>query len=360
MKTKHVPLILKYRFIGVFLFLLISCKKDEEKTSIKIPIISTNKVDIITQNKAMVIGEIIDNGGEAVFATGVYWGTNQNPSFNEGIVQMVITDDIFIIRIHDLEPNTTYYVQAYASNSKGKGLGEVLSFTTLEALSDVEGNTYPTVLIGSQEWMAENLRTTKYADGYDIEYPGDDNFAWSNNTDGAYAWFANNITYKDFYGALYNWYAIDNTRGLCPVGWHVPDYEEWIELHNYLLEEFEALLVDYERSNHSIYDVLGNALKSCRQIGSPLGSECNVVDHPRWFPDHLNYGLDLFGFAALPGGGRHQSGGFREHLEIGYIGGWWSSIASIKIQRHWVGADNIISQNKASGWSVRCVRNTDE
>jgi hypothetical protein len=71
--------------------------------------------------------------------------------------------------------------------------------------------------LGEQVWMAENLKTTKYRNGTPIEYPGNDNNAWQYNTTGAYAWYDNDISWKDSYGALYNWHAVNNTNGLCPT-----------------------------------------------------------------------------------------------------------------------------------------------
>ena len=97
------------------------------------------------------------------------------------------------------------------------------------------GYTYGLVEIGGQCWFKENLRTTKYRDGTPINYPGADNTAWASDSSGAFAWYNNDsITYDSVYGKLYNWYAVDNSAGLCPSGWHVPTDCEWMYLEDTL------------------------------------------------------------------------------------------------------------------------------
>ena len=96
---------------------------------------------------------------------------------------------------------------------------------TYGTMSDIEGNVYKTIQIGSQVWMAENLKTTKYNDGKLITLVTN-NVGWGNLSTGAYCWHENNIINKGTYGALYNGYAV-RTGKLCPTGWHVPTKEEW-------------------------------------------------------------------------------------------------------------------------------------
>ncbi len=100
-------------------------------------------------------------------------------------------------------------------------------------INDIDGNTYNTVLIGTQCWMKENLKTTTYANGTPIPNVTD-NTAWQNLTTGAYAWYENEIGWKDSYGALYNWYTTVDANGLCPTGWHVPAQSEWTDLTNHI------------------------------------------------------------------------------------------------------------------------------
>jgi len=100
-------------------------------------------------------------------------------------------------------------------------------------MTDIDGNTYKTVKIGSQWWMAEDLRTTRYRDGTSIPNVTE-NSAWLALTAGAYCYYNNNSSYADTYGALYNWYAVNDSRNIAPSGWHVPTDAEWQILINFL------------------------------------------------------------------------------------------------------------------------------
>ena len=98
-------------------------------------------------------------------------------------------------------------------------------------LVDIDGNEYNTVVIGTQHWMAENLKVTKYRNGDNITHITD-NPDWSSDTSGAYGDYEDSTTYSDTYGRLYDWYAVDNSSGryICPEGWHVPTKDEYNDL----------------------------------------------------------------------------------------------------------------------------------
>ncbi len=211
-------------------------------------------------------------------------------------------------------------------------------------LTDIDGNVYNTVQIGNQCWMKENLKTTTYQNGTPIPNVTDDD-TWADLTTGAYVWYDNDITWKDSYGALYNWYATVDANGLCPEGWHVPTHDEWTDLTDF---------IGGTSSPH------GNELKSCRQVNSPLGGECNTSEHPRWeYYNSSIYGTDKYGFSGLPGGGRNGSGAFNG---VGSNGHWWSSTEdsssnawgrNLKNTSGYVGVINV---SKRYGFSVRCRR----
>ncbi len=213
-----------------------------------------------------------------------------------------------------------------------------------DAVMDVDGNTYQSVVIGELEWMAENLKTTTYHNGVPIEYPGDNMEAWRANTQGAYAWYDNDPANGALYGALYNWYAVTNPNGLCPAGWRMPDHEDWLYLTGYVGEQ------------------MGNKLKSRRQVGSPLGADFDTLEHPRWETFSVNYGTDEFGFGALPGGNRHASGTFVTKGANALF--WSSSEVSVEAGFGWYmyhgyyGVDRGYG-DKAAGFSVRCVRDVN-
>ena len=114
---------------------------------------------------------------------------------------------------------------------------------TRTSLTDIDGNDYKTVTIGTQVWMVENLKTTKYNDGTAIPNITD-NTSWAALTTGAYCDNINTPSISTTYGRLYNWYAVDNNAGtkvasnggknVCPTGWHVPSDAEWTTLTTYL------------------------------------------------------------------------------------------------------------------------------
>ena len=185
-------------------------------------------------------------------------------------------------------------------------------------VTDVDGNTYKSVVIGEQEWMAENLRTTKYADGTAITNMSDDlEYYWT----GAWCYFNND----SIYGKLYNWNAVE-TDNLCPTGWHVPTNREWTKLTDYLAT-----------NGHN-----GTALKATSG----------------W--DGSGNGTDNYGWSALPGGKRDDAeGDFNGDYSEGQ---WWSSSQSSPLKSSYIKlfyySDNFLrGDNKNNnGYSVRCLR----
>lgn len=199
------------------------------------------------------------------------------------------------------------------------------SFQVESIISDVDGNQYRTVKIGSQEWMAENLRTSKYRNGEVILHITNDT-TWSNLASGAYCWFDNDsATYENPYGKLYNWYTIDDGRGLCPSGWHIPSDLEYLNLFNFLGGQ----------------NVAGGKMKETAYWDSPNTGATNES-----------------GFTGLPGGLRNVNGAFSNN---GDAGSWWSSwddeseARSLSLDFHSIIAYLEISYKKI-GFSVRCLR----
>jgi uncharacterized protein (TIGR02145 family) len=114
--------------------------------------------------------------------------------------------------------------------------------------TDGDGNTYDTVVLGTQVWLTENLKTTTYNDGYPIPLAEENEF-WASTGRAAYCWYQNNPDYKDTYGAIYNWYAAQLHEYICPVGYHVPTKEEW----ETLIEYFNNSSSDVEESFKAIH-----------------------------------------------------------------------------------------------------------
>ena len=199
---------------------------------------------------------------------------------------------------------------------------------TSEIVTDIDGNTYQTVTIGNQTWMAENLATSKYNDGTNIPHITS-NSEWADLSLPAYCWYNNDEeNYKEAYGALYNWYAVE-TGKLCPDGWQVPTDNEWNELKDYV-------------SNDGHAGTEGIALKA-KQGWNNEGN-----------------GTDDYGFSALPAGYRYKEGGvFYSEGSRGY---WWTSTQDGIDGLHWGMSSennnlNSLPFEKEIGFSVRCIKN---
>ena len=195
-------------------------------------------------------------------------------------------------------------------------------------LTDQEGNSYNTIVIGAQEWMAENLNTSIYRNGDPIPYLIDD-VEWSATSIGAYGIYDANINYTCPYGKLYNWYACVDARELCPVGWHFPSDAEWNELINFVGTMANA----------------GESLKSIVNWGI--------------YNDPTGYANNSSGFSGLPAGERSEAGLY------GGIGGnlnfWCDSETSatdacFRYLQYYTGEVFSSNINKHHGMSVRCLR----
>ena len=208
-------------------------------TTPELPAVTTNSVSNITNTSATCGGNVTANGIANITARGVCWNTAQNPTVNNNKTSDGNGNGTFTSNITGLISGQTYYVRAYATNSNGTSYGEQKTFTTTSqgcpaVIADISGNTYNTVQIGTQCWMRENLKTTKYNDGTNISHITDDYEWWFEpDENGAYCYYDNNSSNAAAYGALYNWFAV-NTGKLCPSGWHVPAESEFITLITYL------------------------------------------------------------------------------------------------------------------------------
>ena len=288
--------------------------------------LTTKSIPAPTFNSAVGGGNITDDGGDPVSARGVCWSVNSGPLVTDSHTTDGGGKGSFDSNITGLLPATTYYVRAYATNSKGTAYGEEVMFTTL--LGDIDGNNYTFVTIGEQVWMAENLATTRLNDGTPISnltVPAD----WELAPVPAYVWYSNNeALYRLTYGALYNWHAVA-TNKLCPEDWHVPTEAEWRTLVNYL----------------GGVDVAGGKLK---QTGTALWLSPNVG------------ATNESNFTALPGGGRKPAGEFEDR---GIRGLWWASTPSGTANGVGVGllnentAVNIGNSLTGVGRSIRCLKN---
>ncbi len=313
-----------YRLPITFILLIFisGCQKEI------LPIVITTEVSNITKTTAQSGGNITSEGSGTIIERGVCWSTDPSPNISDSRSKDGAGAGSFSSLITGLKAGTIYYLRAYASNSDGTSYGMALSFTTVSPLTDIEGNTYNTIDIGTQSWMAENLRTTKYNDNTSIPNITD-NTTWANLSSAGYCWYNNDLTAnKPLYGALYNWYAITSQK-LCPTGWHIPSTSEWRTLTDYLGGE----------------SVAGGKLKESGTLHwqSPNTGATNET-----------------GFTALPGGDRLKDGSF---ILIGQFGTWWARsvdpfqyLPIIRIMTYSTTGATNGGGDKNAGYSVRCVK----
>lgn len=219
-------------------------------------------------------------------------------------------------------------------------------------LTDYDGNSYTTLDIGDQTWMAENLTVTHYADGSAI--PGvEDESAWGEleSTQKAYCWYENLEENEDAYGALYTWAAALNgstggddssqlIQGVCPDGWHLPKDAEWKEMEMFLgMSQDQSDKLDWR--------------------GTVEGAQMKERGFSHWEASKEG-GTNSSGFTALPGGFRSSKG---EFYSLGNDATFWTADAVIGTDRAWYRTLNFEKEkiyrhynDKKQGFSVRCVK----
>jgi len=243
--------------------------------AIQIPVLTTSVVSSITFTTATCGGNIISDGGSTYMIRGVCWRTDTTPTIADSKTNDGSDTGSFISSITGLFPNTIYYVRAYATNSEGTGYGNTILFTTLSGgdggtVTDIDGNVYHTITIGTQVWMFEDLKTTRFRNGDPIP------------------------TYYA-YSDVYSWYAVNDSRNIAPSGWHIPTDKEWYVLTTYLGGE----------------DIAGGKLKEAGTLhwNSPNTGATNES-----------------GFTALPGDYIVTYG---SNTYTGFYSFWWSSTDTI-------------------------------
>lgn len=321
MKNIYLPAGLVFLLFSGILY---SCSDEE------IPTLTTTEITRITTTSAVSGGNIIIDGGAEVTSRGICWNSTGNPTIaNERTAEDFGTGP-FNSSLTQLLPNTYYSLRAYATNRVGTGYGNELSFITLNittgSVNDIDGNTYKTVTIGTQVWMAENLKTTRYSNNTSIPLIPD-NTEWNSLISPGYCWYNNDAsTYKSTYGAMYNWYTVA-TGKLCPSGWHVPTYLQWSEMVNYLGGK------------------------------SDVADKLKETGETHWIRPNAGV-TNESNFTALPGGGR-INGTFED---IGIAGAWWTGTAFDAGNAWCMELDddkNYLLEfypGKGQGLSVRCIK----
>ena len=329
----------KYIVLLSLVLLLIGCKKDEKESTAVAPVAQTNSASWPGRHWAVLKGQV--NGKNQL--TTVTFQYDTTSSYTHAVSPVPDTTSLnksinFTITLTGLKPKTKYHYRVNAVNASGIGNGADVTFTTTDttriiinfnpdliydSIYDSEGNKYRTIEIGTQTWMAENLRSTKLNDGTDIPFVPDVTL-WSGLTTPGYCWFNNDSV---GYGALYNWYTV-NTGKLCPEGWHVPEDDEW------------TLLTDY----------LGGK--------SVAGGKLRETGTSHWQSPNTG-ATNETGFTGLPAGYRNAAGGFNS---FGSYAFWWSSTEWSSIgawyRDVYYGYNSVdrSNSNKKSGANIRCLK----
>ena len=238
-------------------------------------------------------------------------------------------------------PNTDIFNFNFSIDSGAASCGVPVVHNQAQSygsMTDQQGNVYRTIVIGTQEWMAENLNTGIYRNGNPIdEVTG--NASWQALSTGAWAYYNNDALRACPYGKLYNWFAVADPRNLCPSGWHLPSDAEWSTLIGYLDPAHDPTAVLDTQST-----IAGGALKSEGQL--------------YWGYPNTN-AINNSGFSALPGGFRNVNGPF---VTLSSSGWWWSATASDAdnaFARQLVasgGNVNRITADMNRGYAIRCVK----
>ena len=297
-----------------------------------LPRVETIAIESISSNAAIYSGKVISNGGSAILEQGICWSKNPDPTLADNSKKLSFETNSFSGLISELSSNTTYYFRAFATNNNGTSYGNEVTIKTLIAkgsgyVSDIDGNVYKTINIGDQVWMAENLKTSHYSNGNLIPQLKSEE-KWSNFKKGAWCNYGNYNKNNEIYGKLYNWYAVDNPRNVCPTGWHVPSDNEWGKLIDYLGgEEF-------------------------------AGGKMKTKGSQYWNSPNINATNDCE-FSGISGGSRDNDGKFGR---IGIRGIWWSSSeydaddANFLHLFYQSSFANRTTVNKQNGFSIRCIK----
>ncbi len=318
--------------MGLVLFLTDDCKKDKEL--VKLPVVTTSDVIGITSNRAFCEGTISTEVPVPVTECGVCWSTTRTPTIADNKLiskSGVVGLGNFTCEIKGLTSNSAYFVSAYATNNAGTAYGKVLSFTTTPTVTDIDGNVYSTVTFGTQTWMAENLKTSRYRNGDSIPNVTD-NTGWNTLSTGACCVYNNDEKIGAIYGKLYNEYAVQDNRNIAPEGWHVPTIDEWTTLITFL----GGPSISAQKMKQTGYIYWGDL------------NECGLRDSS----------TNSSGFTALGAGYRLIEGNFSGLREITYF---FSSISTevyypyciLLNCANWLEG---IYMAKNFGFSVRCIK----
>jgi uncharacterized protein (TIGR02145 family) len=322
--------------MAIFMSLATQCKKEEDPEvpnpgpgpePVEVPRLMTIAVFDITESGAKYTSVVINDGGAEITARGICWSMEPDPSIDDFKSIAGRGTNTFTGTIDGLIAGETYYLRAFATNSAGTGYSDEQSFNAkTETVTDIDGNVYHTIKIGTQVWMVENLKTTKFRDGTSIRNVTD-HYSWVQMNYGAYCDYNNDEGIGETYGHLYNYYAVTDRRNIAPEGWHVPSDNEFVILITYLGGQ------------------------------SVAGGKLKETGNAHWVGPNIG-ATNVTGFNAIPGGARNSDG----FQLLGLKSGYWTTTdagdgeAWIRYAAYYSSALNAKNLSKLNGNSIRCVK----
>lgn len=292
-----------------------------------------------------------DNGDSPITARGCCYSTEPLPTLDDPFVTDPVISSAFSEPAAGLQPGTTYYLRAFVTNAQGTAYGNQISFTTppstplnenisYGSVTDQDGNTYATVTIGQQVWMAENLRSSTYANGDPIPNAQEpEGWSWEAPEEGAWCHYNNDPVFDVVMGKLYNWYAATDTRNICPSGWHVPSELDW-----------QAMELELGMPVEELNEV------ASRGGAGQLGLKLRSTSNQHWQGSLL--GTNDTGFSGIAAGLRNLNGVFTAMTQDAR---WWTTTPAggndartreLVSGGYLIGAYHVVYP---VGLSVRCV-----
>jgi len=269
----------------------------------------------LTYSSFRYIGQVLSEGNVLGTSYGVVYGTSKNPTIFSS-TKILENKLLFTNVISGLSQNTTYYIRTYATNETGTYYGTESFVTTLEA----------SVVIGTQTWSLFNLDVATYRNGDTVPQVTDPT-AWGTLTTGAWCWYDNSSSNGTTYGKLYNWYAVNDSRGLAPVGYHIPTATEFNTLSTFLG---------------------GNTIS---------GGKMKATGTSLWYPPNTG-ATNSSGFTGVPSGQRDFSGGFTNIQE--YMFTWSKTDSGGNAAFYSLSTDNAslytANSDKKYGMAVRLIK----
>lgn len=261
---------------------------------------------------------------------------------------ITISTLILSLSILQAQTDTMYVMKAGVvinkQSIKPSDVDSIIFYNPIPAsVTDLDGNVYHTITIGTQTWMVENLKTTKFRNGESITNIID-NTSWGATSFASYCNYNNDAAQVAKFGRLYNWYAVTDTRKIAPEGWHVASDAEWTALENYLITN------GYNYDGSNISNKIAKALASSTDwnTSTAIGAIGNNLTEN-----------NTSGFAAVPAGYRNTVGAYDN---VGFDGYWWCSTesteATARFRYLFHFSYNLYNYHysKNYGFSVRCVR----